>query len=332
MGMAFDPYREWLKIPDGRRPPTDRDLLGLPPGETDAARIREAALKRYTDVRQYALGPRAEEANRLLAELGQATACLLGFAKGKTADPEALEEMIQQWVAAGKDDRRLEPLDLVEPMTIREALEDMCRRLQDRAEHGDAQSPPDDRMKSPVARGSHRSGGWRPVLVAIGGATLGCLAISLAVDGTLGLCLRAVAAYAIVGPFALRLACRNVLPTPPGLLTSVRITFHLTLNLVLLAGSSWAFACLPRGERFSGADWLFIRAYLLIFPAFLLWCLVKLHLNSMKRIDANAGQAWMMFIKHHLLSIAATALALGLTNVLLRLLLTWLPLPTISAA
>jgi len=332
MGMAFDPYREWLEIPDGPRPPTDHDLLGLAAGETDAARIREAALKRYTDVRQYALGPRSEEANRLLAELGQATACLLGFAQGKTTDPEALEEMIQQWVAAGEEERRLEPLDLVQPTTIREALEDMCRRLQDRVEHGDRESPPDDRKKGPVARGAHGSGTWRPVLVAIGGATLVSLAISLAVDGALGLCLRAVAAYAIVGPFALRLACRNVLPTPPSVVTGIRFTFYLTLNLVLLAGSSWAFACLPRGEEFLAADWVFIRAYLLIFPAFLLWCLVRLHYNSMKRIGADAGQARRILAKHYLLSVVATAVALGLTNVLLPSLLTWLQLPTTSAA
>lgn len=318
--MAFDPYREWLQIPDGRRPPTEHDLLGLPPGETDAARIREAALKRYTDVRQYALGPRSEEANRLLAELGQATACLLGFARGKTPDPEALEEMIQQWVAAGEEERRLEPLDLVEPTTIREALEDMCRRLLDRAEHGDTESPPDDRKESAAARGSHAAGTWQAVLVAIGGATLASLEISLAVEGAYGLCLRAVAAYLIVGPFVFRLACRNVLPTPPGLLTSIRFTFYLTLNLVLLGGSSWAFASWPQGDRFSTADWVFIRAYLLIFPAFLLWCLVRLHYNSMNKIGADPKQATTIFVKHHLLSMVATALALGLTNVLLRLL------------
>ena len=53
---------------------------------------------------------------------------------------------------------------------------------------------------------------------------------------------------------------------------------------------------------------------------------------AMKMIVAGAGQARTIFTKHHLLSIVATALALGLANLPLRVLLTWLDWPTTSAA
>ncbi len=75
--MAFDPYEEWLQIPDNRRPPGPFDLLGLSPGETDERRIRDATAARYERVRQFALGPRRNEANRILSELAQAMAALL---------------------------------------------------------------------------------------------------------------------------------------------------------------------------------------------------------------------------------------------------------------
>ncbi len=76
--MSFDPYCDWLGIPPDRRPPTYYDLLGLPEGETDEKRIREAAAERYERVREYTLaGPLAEHANRILEEISRALDCLI---------------------------------------------------------------------------------------------------------------------------------------------------------------------------------------------------------------------------------------------------------------
>lgn len=74
--MEFDPYREWLSIPAGSRPPNYYELLGLPAGESDAARIESAALERSANVRRYQMGGRSEAALRVVAELSEAFACL----------------------------------------------------------------------------------------------------------------------------------------------------------------------------------------------------------------------------------------------------------------
>lgn len=74
--MAFDPYCEWLAIPAGRRPSDYYELLGLPRFEPDAERIRLACIERSAFVRRFCLGPRGGDANRLLAEMAAALACL----------------------------------------------------------------------------------------------------------------------------------------------------------------------------------------------------------------------------------------------------------------
>jgi hypothetical protein len=92
--MGFDPYREWLNVPESRRPPTPHDLLGLAPGETDPERIRRAAVERYEYVRAYTLGPHRDEANRVLVELAHAMRSLLA----SQTEARTLDEMIVAWL------------------------------------------------------------------------------------------------------------------------------------------------------------------------------------------------------------------------------------------
>jgi hypothetical protein len=98
--MDFDPYREWLKIPADRRPPGPHDLLGLRPGETDPERIQQAARRRYDLVRRYRLGEHAAEAQRLLNELGEATASLLAPKGANALEKRAIEEMVEEWLGS----------------------------------------------------------------------------------------------------------------------------------------------------------------------------------------------------------------------------------------
>jgi len=107
--MGFDPYHEWLNIPESRRPPTPHDLLGLKPGETDRQRIREAAKDRYDRIRQYTLGPDVEHANRILNELGDAVAALLTSKGGDASERRAIEEMVEEWLGAPQENARREP-------------------------------------------------------------------------------------------------------------------------------------------------------------------------------------------------------------------------------
>jgi hypothetical protein len=73
----FDPYRKWLDLPHGQRPPTHYLLLGVAPGEADPEIIKEAALRQTSRVRVYQTGPHAELCTRLLNEIAQARAVLL---------------------------------------------------------------------------------------------------------------------------------------------------------------------------------------------------------------------------------------------------------------
>lgn len=69
MKPSFDPYSEWLHVPDAKRPPNTYELLGLAPGEKNADRIQVAYEERYERVRKYQNGPYAELAQRILSEL-----------------------------------------------------------------------------------------------------------------------------------------------------------------------------------------------------------------------------------------------------------------------
>jgi hypothetical protein len=73
----FDPYRKWMGIPKGPRPPTHYLLLGIAPDEADAEIIKEAALRQTAQVRVFQTGPHADLCTRLLNEIAQARAVLL---------------------------------------------------------------------------------------------------------------------------------------------------------------------------------------------------------------------------------------------------------------
>lgn len=82
----FDPYREWLGIPDGPRPPTPAQLLGVAAGERDARILEGAAAARAARVRAFQL-TRPHECTRLLSEIAQAFTEFLQPARGPEPVP-----------------------------------------------------------------------------------------------------------------------------------------------------------------------------------------------------------------------------------------------------
>lgn len=76
MAAAFDPYRKWLGIPDGVRPPSHYQLLAIAEQETDAEVIHAAVIRQSAYVRNFQTGPYSDQATRLLGELAAAKACL----------------------------------------------------------------------------------------------------------------------------------------------------------------------------------------------------------------------------------------------------------------
>jgi len=83
MPEQFDPYQEWLQIPDGPRPPDYYTLLGIDRGVADPGAIERAAQERNKAVRPRCL-KYPEEGTALLNEISAAKLCLL--------DPETRAE------------------------------------------------------------------------------------------------------------------------------------------------------------------------------------------------------------------------------------------------
>ena len=77
MAEAFDPYRRWLGIPRGERPPNHYALLGLSLFEQDPDAIANAADRQMAYVRTHQTGPHAALTQQLLNELAAARVCLL---------------------------------------------------------------------------------------------------------------------------------------------------------------------------------------------------------------------------------------------------------------
>lgn len=84
----FDPYRKWLGIPEGERPPTHYQLLGISPDERDAEVIDAAVLRQSAYVRNFQTGKYSAEATRLLTEIAAAKLCLIDPAKRARYDAE----------------------------------------------------------------------------------------------------------------------------------------------------------------------------------------------------------------------------------------------------
>jgi formylglycine-generating enzyme required for sulfatase activity len=77
MTTPFDPYHRWLGIRPEEQPADHYRLLGLARFEDDVEVIRDAAERQIAHVRRYAAGDHAEDAKRILNELGGAKACLI---------------------------------------------------------------------------------------------------------------------------------------------------------------------------------------------------------------------------------------------------------------
>jgi hypothetical protein len=85
MSKQLDVYRDWLKIPDGHRPPDHYALLGLDRGTEDVVRINAAADARLQIVRPRCL-KFPEEGTQLLNEIAQARLCLTDDEERKAYD------------------------------------------------------------------------------------------------------------------------------------------------------------------------------------------------------------------------------------------------------
>lgn len=97
MKPSFDPYDEWLQIPDSLRPPGDHELLGLAAGEPDADRIQAAYQKRYEFVRRYQNGRYSEAAQRILHELSCASESMkaAAFQRELPTEPYLPEDLVE---------------------------------------------------------------------------------------------------------------------------------------------------------------------------------------------------------------------------------------------
>ena len=77
MSDSFNPYHKWLGIPSEEQPPNYYRLLGLPPFESEADVIQNAANQRMAHIRTFQAGERSEYSEKLLNELSAARQCLL---------------------------------------------------------------------------------------------------------------------------------------------------------------------------------------------------------------------------------------------------------------
>lgn len=80
----MDPYKEWLGIPDGPRPPDNYTMLRVVQFEDDTNKIRNNYKKLNAHVRKYATGQYSVLSQQVLNELAKAMLCL--------TDPERKRE------------------------------------------------------------------------------------------------------------------------------------------------------------------------------------------------------------------------------------------------
>ena len=102
MAKAFNPYREWLGIPDHQQPPTHYRLLSIENFESDPGVITNAADRAMMFVRTFQTGQHSAESQQLLNEISAARVCLLNETKkreydatlcGETLPPETPERV-----------------------------------------------------------------------------------------------------------------------------------------------------------------------------------------------------------------------------------------------
>lgn len=82
----FDPYQQWLGLSPDQRPYDHYALLGLEPFEGDRQVISTAAQRTMAELRKRRQGDTARDAQRLIAELSQATTCLLNANRKRLYD------------------------------------------------------------------------------------------------------------------------------------------------------------------------------------------------------------------------------------------------------
>jgi formylglycine-generating enzyme required for sulfatase activity len=115
----FDPYRKWLGIPEGARPPTHYQLLGIAPDERDLDVINSAVVQRSQYVRNFQTGKYAEEATRLLNEISAAKICLLDPIKRAEYDAQLPRPKAHKQPSATRPASPPHLTPLVDPMLER---------------------------------------------------------------------------------------------------------------------------------------------------------------------------------------------------------------------
>ena len=96
----FDPYRKWLGIPAEEQPPNHYRLLGIGLFENDQDVIKSAVVQRSAYVRNFQSGKHAEDATRILNDIGAADACLTNPAKRGPYDADLKRKIAQSKAAA----------------------------------------------------------------------------------------------------------------------------------------------------------------------------------------------------------------------------------------
>ncbi|MAF66867.1 MAG: hypothetical protein CMJ84_14580 [Planctomycetes bacterium] len=73
----FNPYHQWLGIPEKKCPPTHYELLGVSLDEEDHGVIRSAAQRQRAHIEQFKVGPHSAHATQILYQLDEAEVTLL---------------------------------------------------------------------------------------------------------------------------------------------------------------------------------------------------------------------------------------------------------------
>ncbi|MEO8498857.1 MAG: hypothetical protein ABI614_27665, partial [Planctomycetota bacterium] len=92
MSNTFDPYHRWLGIRPEEQPADHYRLLGISRFDDDIEVIRDAAERQMGHVRRYAMGTHANDAHRILNELGHAKGCLTNRAAKTAYDASLIQE------------------------------------------------------------------------------------------------------------------------------------------------------------------------------------------------------------------------------------------------
>ncbi|MDO4575347.1 MAG: WD40 repeat domain-containing protein [Planctomycetia bacterium] len=95
MAENFNPYREWLGIPESQLPANHYRLLGLEMFESDVGIISRAADKQMVFLRTFQTGKYSAESQKLLNEVSAARICLLNPARKLAYDATLRQTSVQ---------------------------------------------------------------------------------------------------------------------------------------------------------------------------------------------------------------------------------------------